>query len=175
MVVRFFMMQAHYRSTLDFTSEALAAAEKGFEKLMDAINTLSDLICSPETKGAAVDKLVDSYYQAMNDDFNTPVLVANLFETVKFINAVKDKKASISSDDLSFLSKEMNGFVFNVLGLNELTSDDNSKLARVMDLVLELRQQARDIKDWTTSDKIRDGLAAAGIVVNDGKEGCSWK
>ena len=175
MVVRFFMMQAHYRSTLDFTSEALAAAEKGFEKLMDAINTLSDLICSPETKGAAVDKLVDSYYQAMNDDFNTTVLVANLFETVKFINAVKDKKASISSDDLSFLSKEMNGFVFNVLGLSKLTSDDNSKLARVMDLVLELRQQARDIKDWTTSDKIRDGLAGAGIVVNDGKEGCSWK
>lgn len=175
MVVRFFMMQAHYRSTLDFTSDALSAAEKGFEKLMGALKDLSRLSTST-TSTIDVNGLIASYYSAMNDDFNAPILVANLFETVKHINALKDGKATITQADLDELTKNMNAFVFDVLGLTTLDeSGNNSKLEGVMDLVLNLRQQARDNKDWATSDKIRDGLAAAGLVVKDGKEGTSWK
>ena len=175
MVVRFFTMQAHYRSTLDFTSEALNAAEKGYEKLMEAIKDLANLPTST-TSTIDVNRLITSYYSAMNDDFNAPILVANLFETVKQINAIKEGKATVSPSDLTLLTKEVNAFVFDVLGLASLTaSRDDSKLEGVMDLVLNLRQQARENKDWTTSDKIRDGLAAAGLVVKDGKDGTSWK
>ncbi len=174
MVVRFFMMQAHYRSTLDFTSEALLAAEKGYNKLMEALSSLSQLTTKKESS-VDVQKLVDGFYLAMNDDFNAPILVANLFEAVKFINSVKDGKASISQTDLQLLNKEMNGFVVEVLGISLTQTSNNDKLAPVMDLVLDLRQEARANKDWTTSDKIRDGLAAAGIVVKDSKEGSSWK
>jgi cysteinyl-tRNA synthetase len=175
MVVRFFTMQAHYRSTLDFTSEALNAAEKGYEKLMEAIKDLANLPTST-TSTIDVNRLITSYYSAMNDDFNAPILVANLFETVKQINAIKEGKSKVSPSDLTLLTKEVNAFVFDVLGLASLTaSGDDSKLEGVMDLVLNLRQQARENKDWTTSDKIRDGLAAAGLVVKDGKDGTSWK
>jgi cysteinyl-tRNA synthetase len=175
MVVRFFTMQAHYRSTLDFTSEALNAAEKGYEKLMDALKELGNLSTSTSSS-IDVNSLVASFYDAMNDDFNAPILVANLFETVKAINTIKEDKATITPADLELLTKEVNAFVFDVLGLASLNSAvDDSKLEGVMDLVLNLRQQARENKDWGTSDKIRDGLAAAGLVVKDGKEGTTWK
>ena len=175
MVVRFFMMQAHYRSTLDFTSDALNAAEKGFEKLMDAVKDLANLTTS-ESSSINAQGLVASFYDAMNDDFNAPILVANLFETVKVINTIKEGKATITQTDLEILTKEVNAFVFDVLGLATLSSaGDDSKLEGVMDLVLNLRQQARENKDWGTSDKIRDGLAAAGLVVKDGKDGTTWK
>jgi cysteinyl-tRNA synthetase len=175
MVVRFFMMQAHYRSTLDFTSDALNAAEKGFEKLMDAVKDLANLSTS-ESSSINAQGLVASFYDAMNDDFNAPILVANLFETVKVINTIKEGKATITQTDLEILTKEVNAFVFDVLGLATLSSNgDDSKLEGVMDLVLNLRQQARENKDWGTSDKIRDGLAAAGLVVKDGKDGTTWK
>lgn len=173
MVVRFFTMQAHYRSTLDFTSDALNAAEKGFDRLMEAVGSLDKLMVT-KTSSANVEAIVGSFYEAMNDDFNAPILVANLFEAVKFINSVKAEKATISAADLKLLTKEMNAFVFDVLGLKQVVTTENSKLTPVMDLVLELRQQARANKDWTTSDQIRDGLAAAGIVVKDGKEGTTW-
>lgn len=174
MVVRFFMMQAHYRSTLDFTSEALVAAEKGYNKLMEALNVLNKLD-SDATSSVEVSSLINSFYSAMDDDFNAPILVANLFEAVKFINSVNDKKATISKEDLDLLKKEMTGFTEAVLGIKSTVSGTNDKLAPVMDLVLDLRQEARTNKDWGTSDKIRDGLAAAGIVVKDSKEGSSWK
>ena len=175
MVVRFFMMQAHYRSTLDFTSDALNAAEKGFEKLMDAVKDLANLTTS-ESSSINAQGLITSFYDAMNDDFNAPILVANLFETVKVINTIKEGKATITQTDLEILTKEVNAFVFDVLGLATLSSNgDDSKLEGVMDLVLNLRQQARENKDWGTSDKIRDGLAAAGLVVKDGKDGTTWK
>jgi len=173
MVVRFFTMQAHYRSTLDFTSEALNAAEKGFERLMEAVKNLGNLNTSSESS-IAVSALIQSFYDAMNDDFNAPILVANLFEAVKFINSVKAGSASINAADLKLLTTEINAFVFQVLGLKQLTSQTDSKLVPVMDLVLTLRQQARANKDWSTSDQIRDGLSAAGIVVKDGKEGTTW-
>jgi cysteinyl-tRNA synthetase len=172
-VVRFFTMQAHYRSTLDFTSDALNAAEKGFERLMEAMSSLEKLPTS-EQSSVNVSELIASFYTAMNDDFNAPILVANLFEAVKFINSIKIGNASISKADLKELTKEMNVFVFDVLGLQTISAQSNTKLAPVMDLVLQLRQQARENKDWTTSDQIRDGLASAGIVVKDGKEGTTW-
>lgn len=172
-VVRFFTMQAHYRSTLDFTSDALNAAEKGFERLMEAVSSLDKLPTS-QSSSTDVSALIASFYAAMNDDFNAPILVANLFEAVKYINSVKAGSATITASDLNLLTNEMHAFVFDVLGLQLPQAQSNAKLAPVMDLVLQLRQQARENKDWTTSDQIRDGLAAAGIVVKDGKEGTTW-
>lgn len=173
MVVRFFMMQAHYRSTLDFTSEALSAAEKGFTKLSEAMSALKDLKTG-NSSDVDVAALVASFYTAMNDDFNAPILVAHLFEAVKYINSVKDGKASITAADLEILKTEMSAFVESVLGLSMDQGAGESRLDPVMDLILDLRQQARSNKDWDTSDKIRDGLAAAGIVIKDSKEGTSW-
>ena len=173
MVVRFFMMQAHYRSTLDFTSEALAAAEKGYARLTEAMATLEALNTSLESS-TSVNEMIESFYSAMNDDFNAPILVANLFESVKFINSVNDGKATISASDRLLLQTEMSAFVVDVLGLAPSVSGGEDKLAPVVDLVLDLRQEARTNKDWTTSDKIRDGLANAGIIVKDSKEGTTW-
>lgn len=175
-VVRFFMMQAHYRSTLDFSSSALQAAEKGFHRLMDAIKTLETLPIA-DSSSQDVNTLVNSFYEAMNDDFNAPILVANLFEAVKFINAVKDGKEKIAKLDLDLLKNEMKAFAFDVLGLtaSETQSGKSDSVEGLMKLILELRQEARNNKDWGTADKIRDGLTAAGITVKDGKDGVEWE
>jgi cysteinyl-tRNA synthetase len=172
-VIRFFMMQAQYRSNLDFTSDALNAAEKGFTRMSDAMQLISKLKVSA-TSSFNVDELIASFYTAMNDDFNTSILVANLFEAVKRINLINDGNDTITQEDLNKLEKAMILFIYDVLGLQIITENSNEKLAPVMDLVIDLRQQARENKDWTTSDKIRDGLAAAGITIKDGKEGTSW-
>jgi cysteinyl-tRNA synthetase len=172
-VIRFSMMQAHYRSTLDFTSDSLNAAEKGFSRLSEAIDKLEKLPTA-ETSSQDVQAIVASFYKAMGDDFNAPILLANIFEAVKYINSISDGNASISKADLELLSAELTSFVLDVLGLSLSKASTDSKLAPVMDLVLDIRKAARENKDWTTSDKIRDGLAAAGIVVKDGKEGTSW-
>ncbi len=176
-VVRFFMMQAHYRSTLDFTSEALNAAEKGFNRLMDAMTVLEKLDAGSESS-SDISALIDSFYKAMDDDFNAPILVAQLFEGVKLINAIRDGKQSISQSDLDLLKKEMQAFVFDILGLEkaqEVKSGSDDKLAPVMELILQLRSQARENKDWTMSDQIRDGLLKAGIIVKDSKDGAVWE
>jgi cysteinyl-tRNA synthetase len=172
-VIRFCMMQAHYRSTLDLSQDSLDAAEKGYTRLTDAMMLLEKLNTSAETS-FDVQAIVDSFYTAMDDDFNAPTLIANLFEAVRRINLVNYGKETISAADRDLLKKEMTSFVLDVLGLQVGVTNSDSKLAPVMDLVLELRQQARTNKDWTTSDKIRDGLAAAGITVKDSKEGTSW-
>lgn len=172
-VIRFCMMQAHYRSTLDLSQDSLDAAEKGYTRLSDAMMLLDKLNTSAGTS-FDVQVIVDSFYTAMDDDFNAPTLIANLFEAVRRINLVNDGKETISAADRDVLKKEMTSFVLDVLGLQFGVANSDSKLAPVMDLVLELRQQARTNKDWTTSDKIRDGLAAAGITVKDSKEGTSW-
>jgi cysteinyl-tRNA synthetase len=172
-VIRFSMMQAHYRSTLDFTSDSLNAAEKGFTRLSEAIDKLEKLPTA-ETSSQDVQAIVASFYKAMSDDFNAPILLANIFEAVKYINSISDGNATISKSDLELLSSELTSFVLDVLGLSLSKASTDSKLAPVMDLVLDIRKAARENKDWTTSDKIRDGLAAAGIVVKDGKEGTSW-
>lgn len=172
-VIRFFMMQAHYRSNLDFTQDALNAAEKGFSRLSDALQLIDKLTVSP-TSSFDVKDLITSFYVAMDDDFNAPILIANLFEAAKRINLINDGKDTISKEDLSLLSSEMKRFLQDVLGIEIGVTNSDSKLAPVMDLVIDLRQQARDNKDWTTSDKIRDGLATAGIVIKDTKDGTSW-
>ena len=172
-VIRFCMMQAHYRSTLDLSADCLNAAEKGFTRLGDALLLLPTITAS-ETSSMDVSALVQSFYKAMNDDFNAPILVANLFEAVKYINLINDGNEHISEEDRGKLKAAMHAFIYEVLGLLPEEASENGKLTPVMDLVLDLRQQARANKDWTTSDKIRDGLAAAGIVVKDGKDGTSW-
>jgi len=172
-VIRFFMMQAHYRSTLDFTSDALNAAEKGLTRLTDAL-ALLDKIPVSATSSFNVGELTGSFYTAMNDDFNAPILIANLFEAAKRINLINDGKDTITTEDKQLLSNEMNAFVYNILGMQVVVANSDSKLAPVMDLVIELRQQARENKDWSTSDKIRDKLAEAGITVKDGKDGATW-
>ena len=172
-VLRFCMMQAHYRSTLDLSQDSLDAAEKGYTRLSDAMMLLDKLNTSAESS-FDVKSIVDSFYNAMDDDFNAPMLIANLFEAVRRINLVNDGKETLSATDRDLMKKEMTAFVLDVLGLQVGVANSDSKLAPVMDLVLELRQQARTNKDWTTSDKIRDGLAAAGITVKDSKEGTNW-
>lgn len=172
-VLRFCMMQAHYRSTLDLSQDSLDAAEKGYTRLSDAVLLLEKLNTSAESS-FDVKSIVDSFYNAMDDDFNAPMLIANLFEAVRRINLVNDGKETLSATDRDMMKKEMTAFVLDVLGLQVGIANSDSKLAPVMDLVLELRQQARANKDWTTSDKIRDGLAAAGITVKDSKEGTNW-
>lgn len=173
-VVRFCMMQAHYRSNIDLSNDALHAGEKGYNRLMESLKTLSK-IKTEATSSIDVQALIYSFYSAMNDDFNAPILVANLFEAVKYINTVQDGNATISADDAKSLLTEMESFIYDVLGLkNDKESDSSDRLGPVMDLVLELRAQARENKDWGTSDKIRDMLAAAGIVVKDSKEGTTW-
>jgi len=173
MVVRFFMMQAHYSSMLDFTSEALTASEKGFYKLMEAYAKIPSLTTGNQSS-FNVQALVDSFYEAMNDDFNTPILVANLFEAVRYINLIADKNETITAADLNFLKASLDAFVFDVLGLKPLNENNNDRLNTVMDLVLEMRQQARNDKNWPLSDLIRDRLQDAGITVKDGKEGVTW-
>ncbi len=172
-VVRFFMMQAHYRSTIDVSAEALAASEKGYTRLKDALSLVHKLKTS-EQSSINVDLLVKSFYDAMNDDFNAPILVAKLFDAVTFINKVNDGTETIKLDDLNLLIREFESFVYDVLGIQSEESGANDRLSPVMDLVMELRTKARDNKDWTTSDQIRDALAKAGIVVKDSKEGTSW-
>lgn len=176
-VVRFFMMQAHYRSTLDFSSEALNAAEKGFHRLMEGINLLQELEVSIESSIDLKEK-VASLYAAMNDDFNTPILIAHLFDLVKFIQQVKARNASISKGDKELLTKEMNGFVYNVLGLQQIDAQapvSDEKLNDVLGVLLTMRATAKEQKDWATADAIRDQLLQLGIEIKDSKDGATWE
>jgi cysteinyl-tRNA synthetase len=176
MAVRFFMMQTHYRSTLDFSNEALQAAEKGFSKLMTAVKTLNQLKTS-NTSTSNINALVEACYAAMNDDFNSPVLIANLFEAVRIINSVNDGKESITALDLIGLQTTVNTFVFDVLGLHDESENKNGSKAldTVMQIVLEQRAEAKKRKDFATSDQIRDLLMAGGISIKDTKEGTLWQ
>lgn len=173
MVVRFFMMQAHYRSVLDFSSEALMASEKGFIKLMTALTDLN-VLKTANLSSENVDEMIFNFYAAMNDDFNTPVLIAQVFETVSFINKIKDGNATISAEDHLKLKSTLHALIFDVLGLAEVKSGDDSKLNAVMDIILEIRKKARENKDWATSDLLRDRLAEAGIQIKDSKEGVTY-
>ena len=173
-VVRFFNMQANYRSILDFSSDALEASEKGYLKLMEAVNSLSNLTTS-KTSSINIEAWKQKCYDAMNDDFNTPVLISHLFEGVKFINQLKETKETISSEDLDKLSKTMNAFVFDVLGLlNDAKEDSSGKIDGVVELLIKLRKEARENKDWALSDQIRDELLVLGIQLKDGREGTTF-
>jgi len=174
-VVRFFMLQAHYRSILDFSNDALLASEKGFNKLMEAINLLSKLEVS-DTTDFNVEAWKATCYNAMNDDFNTPILIAELFTAVKFINQVKDGKAKISQVDLDALRDTMNMFVFDVLGLQNIANanEGSEKLSDTVELLIKMRAEARANKDFALSDKIRDELLTIGIQLKDGKDGTTF-
>ncbi len=175
-VARFFMLQAHYRSILDFSNEALVASEKGFHRLMDAYHLLDEL---PASKSSSfnVAEWKQKCYDAMNDDFNSPILIANLFEAVKQINSIKEGKVSITSEDLEQLKTTMSDFIFEVLGLVDIhvaANDSSEKLSGTVELLIKLRAEARANKDFATSDQIRDELQKMGIQLKDGKEGTTF-
>lgn len=173
MTVRFFMLQAHYRSTLDFSSEALNAAEKGLSRLMGANKLVANLPVS-ESSSLDLQAWIAESYRVMNDDFNTPRLIAQLFEAATWIYSTHDGHTTITAEDRALLAEKMTVFIVDILGLTTEEGSDNSKMETVMELVLDMRKQARDTKDWGTSDKIRNRLADAGIVVKDGKDGATW-
>ena len=174
-VVRFFMMQAHYRSILDFSNEALLASEKGFLKLMEAVTSLSKIEATEVVNDFDIIKWKSNCYAAMNDDFNTPILIAELFSAVKYINQIKDNKASINNSSLAVLTETMQQFVFDILGLKTAVSNDqNHKLGETIELLIKMRNEARALKDFALSDKIRDELIGIGIQLKDGKDGTTF-
>ncbi|WP_375236070.1 cysteine--tRNA ligase [Winogradskyella sp.] len=174
-VIRFFMMQASYRSILDLTNDGLLAAEKGLNRLMDAVGNIDNLKSS-RTSSFDVSEWKQKCYDAMNDDFNTPILIAHLFEAVKLINQVNDKSATISSEDIMTLKATLYTFVFDILGLIDNNTSDSGieKLNAAVELLIKLRKEARINKDFKLSDQIRDELADAGIELKDGREGTTY-
>ncbi len=174
-VIRFFMAQSSYRSVLDLTDDGLLASEKGFYRLMDAVNLMDSLKASSLS---SIDILAwkQKCYDAMNDDFNSPILIAHLFEAAKYINQVKEGSETLSSDDLNLLKNTINNFVYDVLGLENTVKTDSGtdKLSGAVDVLIRLRQDARANKDFAMSDKIRDELAEVGIQLKDGKDGTTF-
>jgi cysteinyl-tRNA synthetase len=175
-VVRFFMLQANYRSVLDFSDSALQAAEKGFDRLMQSIEYLENLSTS-ESSDVDIDAWRQSCYDAMNDDFNSPVLIAQLFEAVRYINACKHGQLKLSLKDMSTLKETMYAMCFDVMGLEktENRSNDNGIQDELIQLLIELRNEARANKDFAQSDKIRDELKAMNIQLKDSAEGTSYE
>jgi cysteinyl-tRNA synthetase len=182
MALRFFMLQAHYRSTLDITDEALLAAEKGYKRLMDAYKTLLGLPMAQGKAESDLDREIHSTLEAawddLCDDFNTPKVLARLFEIAPRINALQGGQISLQEimpGTIEALKSAMSVFIFDIFGLKEEQEGSAGKVvSELMNLILDLRQQARTNKDWPTADKIRDGLKAAGVTVKDGAEGSSW-
>jgi cysteinyl-tRNA synthetase len=172
MTVRFFMLQANYRSTLDFGNEAMDASEKGFKRLMSAVALLDSLKASPTTE-VDIQPLTDRCYAAMDDDFNSPVLIAELFEASRIINSVKDGKLRIDETNLTLLKNTVGTFVFDILGLKDEQAA-NDDLPRVLNFIVDLRNEAKVNHDFATSDKIRNGLQQIGFQLKDSKEGTSW-
>ena len=176
MTVRFFMMQTHYRSTLDFSNEALQASEKGLERLMSAIRTLHSLKPS-DTTSFDVNEMSKRVYDALNDDFNTPIALAALFDGVRQINSTREGKAQVSLADLEMLKKLYHEIVFEVMGLKMEGSDkkDHAAVDGLMELLISIRKEAKEKKDFPTSDKIRNGLKKLNIEVRDTKDGVTWE
>jgi len=171
---RFFMLQAHYRSVLDFTSDGLEASERGYLKLMESFNNISKIEVSKESS-IDINAWKQKCYEAMNDDFNSPILIANLFEAAKYVNLLLDKKETISEKDFQEFKATINAFVYDVLGLqNDMQKDSSDKLSGVIEMLINMRKEARDNKNWKLSDEIRDELASLGIQLKDGKEGTSF-
>ena len=174
-VARFFMLQAHYRSNLDFTNDAILAAEKGFYRLMEAVDGMKEIVANTKST-LDISSWKQSCYDAMNDDFNSPILIAQLFEGVRFINLLKEGSASLTAEDLKIFKKEMHSFVFDVLGLKDekAIGNNNEKLEGVVHMLIGMRNEARVNKDFALSDQIRDQLIALGIQLKDGKEGTTF-
>ena len=182
MTIRFFILSAHYRGTVDFSDEALLASEKGLARLLTGIADLKRIKPSTESDAKVnefVAALRQKCYDAMNDDMQTPMVISNLFEACHLINTVIDHKAAISAADLDELTAVMRLFAFDILGLQEAdgggSKEREEAFGKVVDMVLDLRAKAKAAKDWATSDRIRDELAAAGFEVNDTKDGSVWR
>ena len=175
MTIRFFILQAHYRSTLDFSNEALQAAEKGFERLMKAIRLL-DKIKPGDMSTVQVGEFDSEWRKAIADDLNSPIAIAILFDWVRIINQLNDGQQSITAEDLETLKKSVHELVYDVLGLQDEQSVGNlDRVAGLIDMILNVRQQAKANKDWATSDKIRDELTRLGVMVKDRKDGTDWE
>ena len=186
MTIRFFILQAHYRSTVDFSNDALLSSQKGLEKLLDGIGNLERIQTSAETDAATkkvVAELRQKCYDAMNDDLNTQIVISHLFDACRIINTLVDKKGTITAEDLKELAETVNLFAFDILGLTRGSSaaaaggNDGREEAfgKAIDMLLELRATAKANKDWATSDKIRNDLAAFGFEIKDTKDGATWK
>jgi cysteinyl-tRNA synthetase len=200
MTVRFFILQAHYRGTLDFSNEALQAAEKGLKRIMQAAKDLRTLAAAygvqaapglaygefvsavaPDTvtvSNAEVKALIEGVYEALCDDLNTPIALSHIFDAVRIINTAKDKKLTLDASDYKALVDLFDNVVFGVLGLRDEETAEGGKAMKTIDglvnMVLEQRKAAKAAKDWTTSDRIRDDLKALGIQIKDGKDGTEW-
>lgn len=174
MAVRFFMLQAHYRSTLDFSNEALDAAEKGYRRLMNAVALLPKLKASAKKAEVDIQSIRERSYAAMNDDFNSPVLIAELFEVVRIINSIYDGKLAADEAALEDIGRYINDFVFDILGLLEEQDAGDDSFAKLMDLVVAWRNEAKANKDYVTSDRIREELSSIGVQLKDSKEGTLW-
>ena len=176
MTIRFFILQAHYRSTVDFSNEALQAAEKGFSKLMEAYKALGRLSGnSGATRDSGVAALRAKCYDAMNDDFATPTVISHLFEAAKTINGAADGKVKLTQADIDELKGVFDTFLFEILGMKDEAASDNTALIDgLMHIILDIRATAKANKDWGTSDKIRDALKEAGVTVKDGKDGATY-
>ena len=175
MTIRFFILQAHYRSTLDFSNEALSAAEKGMKKLFETQRTINNLPTSDKTS-VDFNAVFTKCIEAMCDDFNTPVVIANMFEISRLVNLISDKKETITEQDKTAL-KENFEIVFNeILGMKSEQSDNTSNVIEgLMSIIIEMRAEARANKDWAKSDMIRDRLSEVGITIKDGKDGAKWE
>lgn len=174
-IVRFCFLQAHYRSVLDISNDAMLASEKGFIRLMEAVKVLNSIVPNDEKPSAfSLEEWKNKAYDALTDDFNSPVLIAHLFEAVKYIFALNDGKETISTKDLEELKATLNAFIFDVLGLQTIEENNNEKLDQTLQVLIELRNQARKSKNFELSDQIRDKLLAEGIELKDGRDGTSY-
>jgi cysteinyl-tRNA synthetase len=176
MTIRFFILQAHYRSTIDFSNEALQASEKGLERLLTAVKTLNGLDSNGEST-VDVSTLKEKCFAALSDDLNSPIAIAHLFDGVKMINSIKAGTEKISTSDLEELKSFFNAMVFEILGLKEEKSEGNGGneiLEGTIDLLLKLRMEAKTNKDWGTADKIRNELNNLGVEIKDTKDGFEW-
>ncbi len=179
MVIKFFMLQAHYRSMVDVSEKALEASEKGYNRLLSALETIEKITPSSKTTGFDVISWKEKCYSSMNDDFNSPLLIGHLFDAVKFINSVKNKKKSISILDLETLKKSIHDFIYNVLGFRTSKYSENDtkfeKNKEILELLLEVRNKARDKKDFEISDFIRESLFELKIELNDTENGTNYE
>ena len=178
MTIRFFILQAQYRSTLDFSNEALQAAEKGLARLM-AANRILDKVKPSDKSSVDVNDLTARVYEAMGDDLNSPIAIAALFDWVRNINSFAEAKETINQADLDYLKQNFRSIVFDILGLTDEQSAGGSKQAELtsnlIDMLLNMRLDAKARKDFATSDKIRDELSKMGVVVRDRKDGFDWE
>jgi cysteinyl-tRNA synthetase len=175
MTIRFFILQAHYRSTLDFSNEALSAAEKGMKKLFETQRNINSLPTSDKTS-VDFNAVFTKCIEAMCDDFNTPVVIANMFEISRLVNLISDKKETITEQDKTALKENFEIIFSEILGMKSEQSDNTSNIIEgLMSIIAQMRADARANKDWAKSDMIRDRLSEVGITIKDGKDGAKWE